>query len=61
MLLIICLCPIAFANDRAEVYQVEKKFGLKSGNIELTKPEYSKIIKLGDNAWIVQKRTDTEL
>lgn len=57
LLLIICLCPLAFADDnRVTVYQVDKKFGLKSGDIVLTKPEYNKIIKLGDNGWIVQKK-----
>ena len=40
--------------DKATVYQADKKFGLKSAEVELTKPVYTKIIKLGDNGWIVQ-------
>lgn len=56
LLLIICLCPLAFSNEpsKVEVYQVKNKFGLQSGETKITDANYSKIIKLGDNAWIVQ-------
>lgn len=62
LLLIICLCPLAFSNEqpanntlqKATVYQVKNKFGLKSGDTILTEANYTKVIKLGENAWIVQ-------
>lgn len=64
LLLIICLCPLAFSNEtpvngsvqKVEVYQVKNKFGLKSGENVITDANYSKIIKLGDKAWIVQHK-----
>ena len=43
-----------------QVYTQKGKFGLvnKKTNIEVTKPIYKKLIKLGHTAWIVQKRND---
>ena len=59
-LLLICLiCSISFVyadENNYEVYSFDKKFGLKQAGVEITKPEYNKMIRLGDNAWIVQKR-----
>ncbi len=39
-------------------YQEKNKFGLKKSNGEkITKPIYKKLIRLGDNSWIVQYKT----
>ncbi len=55
LLALVSLTSMAYADIvRPEVYCYNKKFGLKLENTEITKPEYSKIIKLGDNAWIIQ-------
>ena len=49
--------PFVYADENSyEVYSCDKKFGLKQAGVEITKPEYNKMIRLGDNAWIVQKR-----
>ena len=44
------------------VYMEDDKFGLKdsNGNI-VTKPEYRKLVRLGDSAWIMQDGQSTEL
>lgn len=40
------------------IYSEKNKFGLKDGNETIiTKPIYNKIIRLGDNAFIIQKKT----
>lgn len=60
LFLLLTLCPCAFALDEVKqpvkVYSVKNKFGLKSGDTEITKAEYLKLIRLGDNAYIAQKR-----
>lgn len=62
-LLVLALCPSVFSAENTttstqpiKVYKTENKFGLKSGDVEITKAEYTKLIKLGENAFIVQKR-----
>lgn len=63
ILLIIALCPSVFSAENittdpqpVKTYKIENKFGLKTGDIEITKAEYTKLIKLGENAYIAQKR-----
>lgn len=52
---------IVFAANNAmsdvEVYSTENKFGLKLKNGDnITKPEYQKIIRLGESSWLIQKK-----
>lgn len=44
------------SHPKPSVYQSKNMFGLKSAEKDLTKAEYKKMIRLGDNAWIVQKK-----
>lgn len=41
---------------KIEIYSENNKFGLKSNNIPITEAKYQKLIKIGDNAWIIQKK-----
>lgn len=60
LFLLLMLCPCVFATDEVKqpvkTYSVKNKFGLKSGDTEVTKAEYTKLIRLGDSAYIAQKR-----
>lgn len=41
---------------KAEIYSENGKFGLKTDETQITKPEFQKLIKIGENVFIVQKK-----
>ena len=57
LLFILLSCLNVLAEDSYTVFKQGKKLGLKNEQGEVTvKPVYSRLIKLGDNSWIVMKR-----
>ena len=50
------IMPIASAEDIIIAYPENNKFGLMKGETKITEAEYSKLIRLGDTAWLFLKR-----
>lgn len=53
--LFIFICP-SFAENLVEAYNIDNKFGLSKGEEIITKPIYSKLIRLGDTSWLFLKK-----
>ena len=53
---VILIMPFAMAEDIIMTYSEGNKFGLIKGEEKITEAEYSKLIRLGDTAWLFLKK-----
>jgi len=52
LLIIKFVSLFASAEEIVNTYQVDGKFGLKKGNVEITQAKYNKMIRLKDESWL---------